>query len=82
MNETVAWVYYCKKQYADALPYLQRALRTHSENPVLLYRAGLIYAKAGKQSEAKIILKKAMSTDSNIALVLKKEGVETWQSLQ
>ena len=82
VNETVAWVYYCKKQYAEALPYLRTALKTHSENPVLLYRAGLIYAKAGKQNEAKTILKKAMSTDSNIAMVLKKEGFDTWQSLQ
>ncbi|HLA58362.1 MAG TPA: hypothetical protein VK622_06360, partial [Puia sp.] len=40
VNETVAWVYYCKKQYAEALPYLRTALRTNSENPVLLYCAG------------------------------------------
>ena len=82
VNETVAWVYYCRKQYAEALPYLRTAMRTHCENPVLLYRAGLIYAKAGKQYEAKTILKKALSTDSNIAMLLKKEGFETWQSLQ
>ncbi|HET7002005.1 MAG TPA: tetratricopeptide repeat protein [Puia sp.] len=82
VNETVAWVYYCRKQYAEALPFLRTALRTHCENPVLLYRAGLILAKAGKQYEAKTILKKAISTDSNIAMVLKKEGFETWQSLQ
>jgi tetratricopeptide (TPR) repeat protein len=50
VNETVAWVYYCKKQYAEALPYLRTALKTHSENPVLLHRAGLIYAKVGKSS--------------------------------
>jgi tetratricopeptide (TPR) repeat protein len=82
VNETVAWVYYCKKQYAEALPYLRTALRTHNENPVLLYRAGLIYAKTGKLNEAKTMLKKAMSSDSNIAMLLKKEGFETWQSLQ
>jgi tetratricopeptide (TPR) repeat protein len=82
VNETVAWVYYCKKQYAEALPYLRTALKTHSENPVLLYRAGLIYAKAGKQNEAKAILKKALSRDSNIAMMLKKEGFETLHSLQ
>jgi tetratricopeptide (TPR) repeat protein len=82
VNETVAWVYYCKKQYQEALPYLRTALRTHSENPVLLYRAGLIYAKTGNKNEAKNILKKALSTDSNIAMLLKKEGFETWQSLQ
>ena len=50
VNETVAWVYYCKKQYQEALPYLRTAMKTHSENPVLLYRAGLIYAKTGKPS--------------------------------
>jgi tetratricopeptide (TPR) repeat protein len=82
VNETVAWVYYCKKQYQEALPYLRTALKTHSENPVLLYRAGLIYAKAGNKNEAKNILKKAMSTDSNIAMLLKKEGFDTWQALQ
>jgi tetratricopeptide (TPR) repeat protein len=82
VNETVAWVYYCKKQYQEALPYLRTALKTHSENPVLLYRAALIYANAGQKTEAKVILKKALSTDSNIAMLLKKEGFETWQSLQ
>ena len=71
VNETVAWVYYCKKQYKEALPYLRTALKTHSENPVLLYRAGLIYAKAGLNSEAKTKLKKALSTDSNIAMLSK-----------
>jgi tetratricopeptide (TPR) repeat protein len=50
VNETVAWVYYCKKQYQEALSYIRTAMKTHSENPELLYRAGLIYAKAGKPS--------------------------------
>lgn len=35
-NETVAWIYYCKKQSPEALPYLRTALKTHSRNPVLL----------------------------------------------
>ena len=52
VNETVAWVYYRKNQYSEALHYLSTALKTHSKNPVLLYRAGLIYAKAGKRSAA------------------------------
>jgi len=71
VNETVAWVYYCKKQYAESLPYLRTALKTHSENPVLLYRAGLIYEKAGKQNEAKAIQKKALSANPNTAMLLK-----------
>ncbi len=47
VNETVAWVYYCKRQYEQALPYLRTAMRTHSKNPVLLSHAGLIYARVG-----------------------------------
>lgn len=82
VNETVAWVYYCKNQFAEALPYLQTALKTDSKNPLLLYRASLIYAKAGKRSEARAILKKAMTTDYSKAKLLKKEEVDMLKSLQ
>jgi tetratricopeptide (TPR) repeat protein len=45
VNETVAWVYYCKGEYAKALPYLKVALKTNSKNPTLLSHAALIYGK-------------------------------------
>jgi tetratricopeptide (TPR) repeat protein len=47
VNETVAWVYYCKGEYAKALPYLKVAMKTNSRNPTLLSHAGLIYEKLG-----------------------------------
>ena len=47
VNETVAWVYYQKGEYAKALPYLKVALKTNSKNPTLLCHAGLIYDKLG-----------------------------------
>jgi len=53
VNETVAWVYYCKGDYAKALPYIKTALKTNSKNPVLLSRAALIYYKAGNTQLAK-----------------------------
>lgn len=80
-NETVAWIYYCKKQSPEALPYLRTALKTHSRNPVLLCRAGLIYASIGHRSEAKALLEQAMLGDPNISVVLKNEGLETLRSL-
>jgi tetratricopeptide (TPR) repeat protein len=49
VNETVAWVYYCKGEYAKALPFIKVALKTNSKNPTLLYRAGLIFEKTGKK---------------------------------
>jgi len=80
-NETVAWVYYCKKQSSEALPYLRTALKTHSMNPVLLCRAGLIYASIGHRSEAKALLQEALSGDPAISEALKNEGLATLRSL-
>jgi len=82
VNETVAWVYYNKNQCEHALPYLRTALKTHSKNPVLLCHAGLIYARVGKRSEAKVILKNALKINPDIAVLLKKEGIDTLGYLQ
>ncbi len=81
VNETVAWVYYCKNQFPEALPYLRTALKTHSKNPVLLCRAGLIYARAGNRSEARALLQQALTNDPNIEAALKNEGLNTLRSL-
>jgi len=82
VNETVAWIYYCKKQYAEALPYLRVALKTHSKSPVLLCRAGLIYAGAGDRNEAKALLELALAKDPNIEAALKTASLDTLRSLQ
>jgi tetratricopeptide (TPR) repeat protein len=80
-NETVAWVYYCKGEYSKALNYLQTGLKTHSKNPTLLCRAGLIYAKIGDLERAKSILQEALSRDPNISEILKAESRQALQSL-
>jgi tetratricopeptide (TPR) repeat protein len=81
VNETVAWAYYCKKEYNKALPYLRTALKTDSKNPVLLCHAVLIYQKAGKREEARAAFEKARLTDPNFAARLKDEGFDPLQSL-
>jgi len=81
-NETVAWVYYCKKQSSEALPYLLTALKTNSRNPVLLCRAGLIYASTGRRSEAKTLLQEAFLGDPNMGVALRNEGLEMLRSLE
>jgi tetratricopeptide (TPR) repeat protein len=81
VNETLAWVYYCKGEYANALPYLRVALKTNSKNPLLLCRAGLIYAKSGDKLTAKTRLQEALSSKANIAASLKSESLQTLKSL-
>ena len=66
VNETVAWVYYNRGEYQKALPFLQRAMKTHSRNPTLLCRAGLIYSQTGSKDSAKAIFKEVLPNHSNI----------------
>jgi tetratricopeptide (TPR) repeat protein len=81
VNETVAWVYYCKGEYAKGLPYLKVALKTNSKNPTLLCHAGLIYAKAGQKAMAKNELQAALGSNPNIIGSLKTQSDQTLKTL-
>ena len=62
VNETLAWVYYKRGEYAEAAKYMAVARRTHSQNPVLLGRAGLILAKTGHAAEGRALIEQAVKT--------------------
>lgn len=81
VNETLAWVYYNKADYKNALKYITVALKTKCKNPVLLCRAGLIYAKAGDNLAAKSLLQLALAQNPNISPELKKEGMGVLKNL-
>lgn len=70
VNECMAWVHYANGDFAAASRYITVALRTGSNNPALLCRAGLIYAKAGKQAEAKALLSEVLNRHAFIAPTL------------
>lgn len=59
--ETLAWVLYKKGEAARALPYIQTATRTRSQNPERLVRAGLIMTAAGQPNEGKALIEKGLS---------------------
>ena len=54
-NETVAWAYY-RNQGSSKVSFVQAALKTKSENPTLLCRAGLIYGKTHDLGDGKAII--------------------------
>jgi len=74
VNETVAWCYYKKGDNINALKYLQTALQTKSQNPRLLCRAGLIYAKAQNKAEAKKYLTSGLKNNTAISPLLRSES--------
>lgn len=81
VNEALAWAYYAKGDYANALPFIKTALKTGSKNPTLLCRAGLIFAKNGDTNSAKINLEAALKTNANIPENLRAESKGILQAL-
>jgi tetratricopeptide (TPR) repeat protein len=67
VNQTLAWVYYKKGEYSKAEEKIKMAMRTNSQNPVLLYQAGLINLYNGDKQKGKILLDKANSINSKVA---------------
>ncbi|MBC7946596.1 MAG: tetratricopeptide repeat protein [Chitinophagaceae bacterium] len=81
VNETLAWAYFMDGNVQGAFALIETALRTNSQNPVLLCRAGLIYAKNGDVAKARTLLKKAISSNSNLPTSLRKQAEETFKLL-
>lgn len=61
VNECVAWVYYQKNDYATAAKYIEKALKTNSQNARLLYRAGVIFQKNSDSMRGNTLIQKALS---------------------
>lgn len=74
VNQALAWVNYKKKAYAEANRYMQAALRTHAQNPVLLYQAGLMQVKVGQKEKGMALMQQALSTNPFLSPDLKAEG--------
>lgn len=81
VNETMAWVYYKRKEMQQALPYLEAALRTNSKNPVLLCMAGLVYTKTGNTANGKELLSQGLKNEAVMPEELKNESKEVLQKL-
>ncbi|MES2849086.1 MAG: tetratricopeptide repeat protein [Bacteroidota bacterium] len=74
VNETLAWAYFKKGENTKAQQYIQTALKTNSQNPRLLCRAGLIHLQAANKAEAKKYLVAGLKNNPNIFPALKSES--------
>ena len=81
VNETLAWVYYKNNDFANAQKYIAVALKTNSKNPVLLCRAGLIFAKSGNIAKAKEFIQAALQNNPNINMELVAEAQKVIQTV-
>ena len=80
-NETVAWAYYQSSDYSKAEQYIKVALQTGCQNPTLLCRAGLIYAKNGDKSTARKYFQQALKDNPGMSPSLKQESEQAFGRL-
>jgi tetratricopeptide (TPR) repeat protein len=71
-NELVAWIYFLQKDYTKAKVHTDKMLATNVKNPNTLYKAGLIYAKAGDTNKGNQLLADAKATSIYLDASLKK----------
>jgi tetratricopeptide (TPR) repeat protein len=58
--DTLAWVLYKNGRLQDAAEALNKALVLHTNDPLLLFHAGMIYHALAKDSEAEDFLTRAL----------------------
>jgi len=66
--DTLAWVFYKNGQLQEAAEDMNKALALHTNDPLLLFHAGMIYHALEKDSEAKGFLTRALITNPQFHL--------------
>lgn len=60
INELMAWVYFKNGEYGKAVFNIEKALRTGSQKPTLLWKAGNIYSKNNQTEKGNALINKAL----------------------
>ncbi|MGA8213710.1 MAG: tetratricopeptide repeat protein [Candidatus Sulfotelmatobacter sp.] len=63
VSDTLAWIEYRKGLYGEAAGLLRDALRQVPDSSLFQYHLGMVLLKTGKESEAKPILARALSSN-------------------
>ncbi len=63
--DTVGWIYAVKKEYENAVKYLEAARRGAPQEPTIRYHLGVVYLKMGRTEEGKSELREALAISRN-----------------
>jgi tetratricopeptide (TPR) repeat protein len=80
VDDTLGWIYYKQGQPAQALPYLQAALKKQPNAPLVLYHLGMAYAGAGNTELARETLNRAVSLDPAVGGEQVRRTIEAMQT--
>ena len=65
ITDTLGWIYYKKKVYAQAISLLKESAASMANNPVARYHLGMAYYKNGNKGLARAELQQALKLDSD-----------------
>jgi Flp pilus assembly protein TadD len=68
--ETFAWTLHKNGRSAEALPFIERAMRLETQDAMVEYRAGRIYLAAGQTEKATAYLRQALMHNLHIESTL------------
>lgn len=78
---TRAWAYYKLNRYADAKKDIEQAMRLHTQDALLLYRAGKIYQAAGDAVQMRQCLSKAIALNPSFHAFYADDAFRSLQSI-
>ncbi len=64
--ETYAWALYKHDRVAEAIPYVERAMRLNTGDAMVHYRTGMIYHAAGHSAEAATQFERALAAHLHV----------------
>ncbi|WP_169977364.1 tetratricopeptide repeat protein [Tautonia rosea] len=64
-RDTLAWILYCKGEHDRAAEILDEALKVGTQNPLILFHAGMIAHARGQTDDARRLLKQALAINPN-----------------
>jgi tetratricopeptide (TPR) repeat protein len=67
--DTYAWTLFKNGRAAEAVPYMEKALRMGTKNSAMKYHAGMIYNAAGNKTKAREFLQEAVKINPYITVL-------------
>ncbi len=80
--ETYAWILAKQGRIAEAIPFIEQAMRLNSQQAELLYRAGLLYHAAGKRELARTYLQRSLRSAPSLTVLQRQEATRVLSTLE
>ncbi len=80
--DAVAWALYADGRAAEAVPYVEQALRLGAKDPRLLFHAGMVFVEGGDEERGQRYLEEALSANPHFSVLSAQTARDTLASLR